>query len=224
MNKIKAVVYDVDGTLVDSESLHVQAWDETLSTYEHTLDDLSEVFLRTMAGKKPLAIAEGMVNELKLPVSTQDFLDQKSKRFLALAQKELRAMPGAIDSVHTFKNAGYRLAIGTSLDRQYLDMILARFDLQNEFEVIVTGDQIKNGKPHPETYQKVIEKLGLMPRECVALEDTESGVASAKATNMYCIGIKNTQAAAQDLSAADTVVSSLREVGVTLIRSLSSLL
>lgn len=217
---IKAIIYDVDGTLVNSEPLHVKAWDETLQLYGHALTDLSHTFQSTMAGKKPIIIAEGMIEELTIDVEPADFLAQKSKRFLELAQQELQPMPGAVESVHRFKDAGYTLGIGTSLDRDYLNLILRRLDVTDIFDVIVTGDQITKGKPDPETYLTVAEQLGVEVEQCVVLEDAATGMASAKAAGMICIAIENKDAVTQDLSVADRVVDSLNQVNLDLIASL----
>lgn len=218
---IKAIIYDVDGTLVDSEPLHVKAWDETLKLYRHTLTDLSQTFQNTMAGKKPIIIAEGMVEELNIKTDPADFLAEKSKLFLELARTQLQPMEGAVESVHRFKQAGYKLGIGTSLDRAYLDLILYRLDVVNIFDVIVTGDQITKGKPDPETYLTVAEQLGVSAEQCVVLEDAATGVASAKAAGMVCIAIENANAVAQDLGAADMIVNSLNEVTEGFIKELN---
>jgi len=131
-------------------------------------------------------------------------------------------MPGAINSIHRFRDAGYRLAIGTSLDASYLNIILRRFNISGLFEAIVTGDQITQGKPHPETYLLVIHKLGLQPDECVVFEDAETGILSAKAAGAWCIAVKNAAAIDQDTSAADLTVASLEIMTVGLIHGLAS--
>lgn len=211
MSKFAAIIYDVDGTLINSEPLHVKAWDETLKKHNHSLADLPQTFLRTMAGKKPIAIAEGMIDELHLPTDPSSFLQAKTDLFRTYADTELEAMPGAIESVHMFHSSGYKLGIGTSLDRTFVYQILAKFSIQNEFTAIVTGDQVKHGKPDPATYLQVAKALSVNPHECLVFEDAQSGVESAKAAGMYCIGVENPFAEPQDLSQADKIVTSLGE-------------
>lgn len=222
MPQIKAVIYDVDGTMVDSEPLHVAAWGEALHQQGHELADLSEEFQATMAGKKPIVIAESMVKELHLSAGAQEFLNFKAKMFLELVQADLKGMPGVAESVHRLTGDGYELAIGTSLDRSYIDLALAKLGFTNSFKVIITGDRIKNGKPHPETYLSVAQQLGRQPSECIVLEDAKSGIQSAKAARMLCIAIENPHALPQDTSEADAVVQSLNEVTKELINSLVS--
>ena len=219
MLKINAIVYDVDGTLINSEPLHVKAWKQTLISHGHTFSELPAEFLSTMAGKKPIVIAEGMVVELSINSSAEQFLNEKAALFVSMAQESLEAMPGAIESVDRLSEAGFRLAIGTSLDREFLDIVLHKFNIADKFEVIVTGNEITNGKPDPETYFKVFEKLNVVASSCVVLEDARSGVEAAKASGAYCIGIKNINAEPQDLSSADMIIHSLSEVDKEVISS-----
>lgn len=220
MVKINAVVYDVDGTLINSEPLHVEAWKQALIKHGHTISQLSAEFLSTMAGKKPIVIAEGMVVELRIDTSAEQFLKEKTALFFSMAQKSLEAMPGAIESVDRLSEAGFRLAIGTSLDREFLDIVLGRFNIADKFEVIITGNEITKGKSDPETYFKVFEKLNLEPTNCVVLEDARTGVEAAKASGAFCIGVENVNAEPQDLSAADLVVQSLNEINKEIILDL----
>jgi HAD superfamily hydrolase (TIGR01509 family) len=187
MKNIKAVIYDVDGTLVNSEPLHIAAWDSALKHYGFGLNNLSEDFVRTMAGKKPIVIAFEMVEVLGIDVTPDDLLKLKTVTYLDFAGEQLKPMSGAIESVKELKIAGYRLAIGTSLDASLLKTILHRLDVEDDFEVIVTGDQIKKGKPDPETYLKVAELLHLSPEECLVLEDAQSGIQSAKSAGAWCM-------------------------------------
>lgn len=220
MANIKAVIYDVDGTLINTEPLHVKAWDEALTEYGSSLDSLSSEFLQTMAGKKPAIIAEGMTKELGLDTTSSELLANKTKKFLALVEVSLQAMPGAIESVKRFKAMGYALGIGTSLDRSFINSVLDKLGLQNEFDAIVTGDEITRGKPDPETYLLVAMRLGIDSAECLVFEDARTGVESAKASGAFCIAVENKAAAPQKLDNADLVIGSFNELSDDLIASL----
>lgn len=217
---IKAVIYDVDGTLVDSEPLHVAAWNLALRYYGSSLSDLPEEFMRTMAGRKPIMIAIEMTKVLKLDVEPSGLLRVKTAKYVELAERQLRPMEGAVESIKSLRGAGYRLAIGTSLDAPLLDKILHRLNIEGNFEVKVTGDQIQKGKPDPETYLKVAELLELEPQECVVLEDAETGIRSAKAAGMTCVAVENAKAIKQDTKDADIVVTSALKVTPELVARL----
>ena len=123
----------------------------------------------------------------------------------------LEPLPGVVESIRRFAGH-YRLGIGTSLDRPYVDLILARLDVVDLFDAIVTGDQVVYGKPDPETYMTLAARLGVKPQAMLVLEDAFSGIAAAKAAGCYCIAITTSRPAPQDTSQADIVVSSLNDI------------
>ena len=137
-----------------------------------------------------------------------------------LIKTDLQGMPGIVDSIKRLKKDGYKLGIGTSLTRNYLTIVLDKLNVSQFFDVIVTGDEITNGKPHPDTYLTVAKKLGVQPNECVVIEDAKSGIQSAKAAGCVCIAIKNPNALPQDTTQADKVISSLDEITKDLIQEL----
>lgn len=220
--KIKAVIYDVDGTLIDSEPLHVVAWDRTLNQYGYMLRDLSREFVKTMAGKKPIVIAEDIVSTLSINVSSEEFLKTKTRYYLDSIKTNMKPMKGAIESVRNLDKSGIRLAIGTSLDSQLLRQILQTLGIDSYFEQIVTGDMIAKGKPDPETYLKVIAALGLSQDECVVIEDSQSGIESAKSAGVRCIALKNNDEIQQNTSSADVTINSLFDITPAFIQSIGA--
>lgn len=209
---IKAVIFDVDGTMVDSEPLHVLAWDRALQMYDHRLSDLSDERRSKIAGRKPLHIASDLIEWLDLQVKPEEFLKMRQKIFLDLIRTDIRPMPGLENSVKRLVKEGYLLGIGTAQYSEYINLVLDTLQLREYFQVVVTGDEIMHGKPHPETYLTVTKKLGVKPQDCVVIEDAESGIKSAKAAGCYCIAIENQNALKQDLSLADTIIISHDEV------------
>jgi beta-phosphoglucomutase-like phosphatase (HAD superfamily) len=217
--KITAIGYDVDGTMVDSEPLHVAAWNETLEANGGRFENLPEAFQHTMAGRKPLAIATYMVETLHLSTTAEDFLAQKREKFMDKVHKDLRPMPGVVESARRFAGK-YALGIGTSLDHEYVDLVLHKLGLMDVFSVIVTGDDVTHGKPDPETYLTLADRMKISPMHMMILEDATSGIASAKSAGCWCIAVENLAAAPQDTSRADLVVHSLNEVNDDTIRKL----
>ncbi len=217
---IKAVIYDVDGTMVDSEPLHVRAWDRALQIYGRHLIDLSEELRATMAGKKPAVIASEMVEDLGLDIESVNLFEKRTEIFMNSIKTELHGMPGVVSSIKRLKEDGYKLGIGSALPVSYINTVLDILSVHTFFDVIVTGDEIKKGKPHPETYLAVARKLGVQPKECIVIEDAESGIKSAKAAGCLCIAIENPNALPQNTSQADKVISSLDEITKELIQEL----
>ncbi len=219
--RITGVLWDVDGTMVNSEPLHVSAWDKALQERGHQLSNLSQEVLTTMAGKKPISIAGEMVRDLHLQINPEELLLRKSSLFMASIATDLEEMPGLVESVTTLKEKGYRLAIGTSMTHQYVQLVLERFHLEDFFEAIVTGDEVHKGKPDPETYLLVAEKLALDSKNCAVIEDATSGVLAANGAGSICIAIRNPNAVVQDLSKADAVIDDLREI-VNILKSINT--
>lgn len=219
MTTIKAIGYDIDGTMVDSEPLHVVAWHETLERNQRQFSDLPLDFQNNMAGRKPIAIATFMVENLGITISPEEFLAQKHAAFMEKVKTDLRPMPGVVESVQRLSQV-FALGIGTSLDRDYAELVLKVLDVTCSFSAIVSGDQITHGKPDPETYLLLAEKLGVAPDEMAVLEDARSGIVSAKDAGSWCVAVENREAVPQDTSRADVVVHSLDEVTVELIRGL----
>ena len=91
-------------------------------------------------------------------------------------------------------------------------MVLNNFDLLKYFTIIVSGEELERSKPHPDIYLKAAEQIGISPIDCVAIEDANAGVRSAKAAGMYTIGYQNPNSGAQDLSVADVVIQDMKEV------------
>lgn len=219
---IKAVVYDVDGTLINSEPLHVSAWDNALKQYGSSLGALPESFRVSMAGRKPIAIATNMVSGLQLSVTGDELLATKAGMLMQAVRGGVEQIPGAVSSVRRFYDTGLPLGIGAALDRGYVDLVLNQLEIADLFAAIVTGDQITKGKPDPETYATVVQRLGLKPSDCVVFEDAKSGIASAKNAGCYCIAIESDEAVKQDTSQADLVVKSWDSVTTATLKKLSS--
>ena len=217
VQRIKGIIFDVDGTMVRSERLHVAAWEQSVREFGSVLP---ESIRSTMAGRKPAAIAAEIAGTLSLSISSEALLQRKTELFMQSIETGLEEMPGLTDVVKQLHEKGYRLGIGTSTSADYISLVLQRLGLKDMFDVIVTGDQVTKGKPDPETYQKVVEQLGLQPSECVVIEDATNGILAAKSAGCHCIAIEDTdqKSVQQDLSLADARIASFTELEQTLRR------
>ncbi len=126
-------------------------------------------------------------------------------------------MPGLIYSLEFFKSKGMKIALASSGTEEYIQIVLDKFSIRNYFNVIVSGNDVKKGKPDPETYAIAVKKLNLKPVECVVLEDATVGIIAAKAAGCMCIAVKNNYTLEQDLSKADTQINSLQMINDILL-------
>lgn len=210
--KIKAIIYDFDGTIVNTETAHLKAWQRTINDFGYKLTDLSSKIRLNMIGKKPIAIAKEIVEYLQLKISPNDLFNKKSEYLLENIYATVKLNSGIKNVLKYQKNKGYKIAIGSSGEKNYITKILTKFDLINYFDVIVTGEEINKGKPDPETYIAVINKLHLSPSECIVIEDAKNGIKAGKKAGCFCIALLTPYSVINDLIDADVIISSLSEI------------
>lgn len=217
---ISAIIYDLDDTMVNSDPLHARAWEELLKDHGHEFAALPEDLRSSFIGMRVIDIVSEIADYLELEASKDDLYKKRVELFLEIVKNELEPMPGLLESLKRFKDADYRLAIASSGATSYIDLVLSKFGIKDYFEAVVTGDDVKIGKPHPEAYLVAAQKLQLEPAECLVLEDATKGIQSAKAAGCKCIAIKNPNIPTQDFSDADLVVDSLKNISVQTIQDL----
>jgi HAD superfamily hydrolase (TIGR01509 family) len=176
--QIKAVICDLDGLLFDSERRTRAAWQAAMRSLGHELDD---VFYTTLIGRK-IAISEGMVAE-RFSVDVTTFRERWRAEHHHLVNSEpVPPRPGALELVGWLKERSIPRAIATSSIRSDAERTLG--SVMDRFHAIITGDQVTKGKPDPEIYLRAASALGIDPRECAALEDSEPGIHAAHAAGM----------------------------------------
>ena len=210
---LSAVVFDFDGLVADSEPLQIRAWQEFLARYDARLEDS---LIDEMFGLRVKDSARVVQQRLDLPLTPEEVMHGRDEIFLELVATELPLMTGAIELITWLQiDTPYRIALATSGHRRYIDAALRVTGLGSSFEVIVTGDDVENGKPHPEIYQSAADGLGIAPEYCLALEDAPHGVRSAKAAGMACLAVPNEMTESiPGLDEADAIVKDLHEARV----------
>jgi len=207
---IKAIVFDMDGVIVDSEPVHCEIAIEVLRSFggepeEHEIYEFIGVTNRAMWSV--------LKERHKLDATLEELLERhqeyKKRRFL----KEMpRLIDGIAELVRNASERGLKIALATSSPRFFAEQILVSTGLMPYFDALVTADDITRSKPDPEIYLKAAESLGLDPRSCVAVEDAELGIMAAKSAGMKVIAFLSPNSGKQDVSKADFVVSSLRDI------------
>lgn len=190
LTKSRGILFDMDGVLIDSEPVHEKAIVALTEELGTRVDD--HEFLFSLKGV-PEKIVAGKIREL-FP-ETGLTIDEMISRKLALYAEIFEAVeliPGAREFVVQCKEAGKQLAVATSASRSTQELTFRRFGFDEYFEAVVAGDQITNGKPHPEPYLLAASKLGLPPEDCIVIEDSIHGVASGKAAGCQVIGLTTT--------------------------------
>jgi HAD superfamily hydrolase (TIGR01509 family) len=207
---VTAVIFDCDGTLVDSEPLARRSWERLLSDRGYALTDADYAAVLGL----PYDRVHGyFADRVALPAHAV-FWVEFSRALFEMIDTELQPFADALETVAALADAGAPLAVASSSPRERLDRSLARAGLTRAFATTVAGDEVARGKPAPDMYLEAARRLGVEPAACVAVEDTAPGVASARAAGMAVVGVARTPADRELLAAAHSVVDRLSALGV----------
>jgi len=197
----------MDGLLLDTETLWTHAEEELFRRHgaEFTFDDKLAV-MGTTEDFTARYYAERLGRTL---VQGYELFEEMRKIMINLLQLQVQGRPGAIELVERLRGR-VPLALASNSGREIVDTALATARLSQAFDAIVTADDVSDGKPAPDIYLLACERLGVRPEDSLALEDTPSGIAAAKAAGLACIAVP--QFAETDVSEADRVIDSLEEL------------
>ncbi len=209
MPPFDAVIFDMDGVLVDGEPLHFQAVNQILADegLAMTLEEYRPT-MGTKHGWREMAPQLG----LRHPVEhySARFRDLMTRRY---GQRSL-PLPGAVELVRSLGRVRVPLALCSSSIRPWVDACLSKIGLADHFEAIVTGDQVGAGKPDPEIYLLAARRLGLDPARCLAIEDAPAGILSARAAGMECWAVRTEYTRGLHLPSPQRVFESLLEINL----------
>lgn len=213
---MKAVIFDMDGVIIDSMPLHYQIEVEMLKEYGCKISEEEHI---AFAGNTDYYIWSIFKEKFNLEPSLDELVQIKKQRFLESLNR-VKLVDNVCEFVAALYNENYLLALASSNTRKAINKVLDMFNLSRYIKVSVSGEEVERGKPHPEIFLKAAEKLGVKPCNCLVIEDAFKGIQAAKAAGMKCIGFKNPNSGIQDLSAADLVVESFRELDIDAIKGL----
>jgi beta-phosphoglucomutase len=214
---LEALLWDLDGVIVDSTAFHCEAYRRILREFGQDLDE--EYFRRELFGRRNEDILSRLLPRLR-PEELPALARRKEETYRSLLREgRLQPLPGARELVHELARVGVRQAIVSSTPQQNVAIALESSGLSGRFQAIVSGEDVERGKPDPQGYLLGAQRLGVSPARCVVIEDAPPGIEAAKAAGMRCIGVATTREP-QALTAADLVVPTLGaavpEVGETL--------
>jgi beta-phosphoglucomutase len=216
---IAAIVFDFDGVLVDSEPLHLRAYQEVLEPFGYSLP--REKYYASYLGYDDPGVFRAVAEERNWPLDERRLnalIEEKTRIYDALVAGGEMLYPGAVECVTRLASA-WPLGIASGAARPEIEAMLREHSLERHFRFIVASGDTPASKPAPDPYRRAAELHGLSPDACVAIEDSRWGIESAKAAGLACIGITHTYPVSE-LLAADAIVTSLRELTPELIRTL----
>lgn len=186
---LAAILYDLDGTIVNTDPLHYQAWQELLQEYKIEIDE--EFYKSQMSGRLNPDIVQELLPQLSLE-AVQEFSDRKEARFRDLAPL-LVPLPGLLNII-TWANAhGCKQAVVTNAPRVNAEYMLSVLHLQDKFDRVVIAGEIGIPKPDPAPYLHILAYFGLNPEQAIAFEDSPAGIRAAVGAGIPTVGIASTQ-------------------------------
>lgn len=190
MDRTRAFIFDMDGTLLDNMPLHGEIWVQILAQLGYATD--LEEFLRVMGAKTNAEILYYAFGERLTPEQVVEIGDEKERRYRLALPGQMKPIPGLFEFLQRAHSAGIALALATSAGPENIQIVLDGFGLQGYFAVQVGSGDVRNGKPHPEPFLVAAQRLGFPPEDCLVFEDSPMGIEAARRAGMRAVALATT--------------------------------
>jgi HAD superfamily hydrolase (TIGR01509 family) len=219
---IKAVIFDMDGVISDTQKLHASVDEKLLR--KHGINISASEITEKFSGMPTIEIFKKLFNEKKISVNIDFIMEEKWKRMMAYAKNDVSPISGSIELINKLKRQNFKLGIASSSPKNYVNVVLSKLKLKEKFDAVTTQEEVEHGKPKPDIHLLTAEKLDTLPKECVVIEDGISGMIAAKRAGMKSIAFidKTRRKLGFDSRKypADLIVSYLKEVNSEKIKRL----
>lgn len=205
---IKAVVFDLDGLMFNTEDIFNLSGAELLRRRSKVL---TQECLHAMLGRRPREAFAVMAEKLDLDEPIDLLMAESQEIFEGLLDEHLAPMPGLFELLELIETRNLPKGVATSSPRDYLDGMLKRYELLHRFPVTLAAEDVARGKPHPEIYERAAAEIGIAPDEMLVLEDSEAGTRSAADAGAIVVSIPHDRTRLQDFQAAYCIAESLTD-------------
>ena len=202
---MQAVLFDMDGLMIDTEKYYGVAHRQIAAEHGKTVSDQT---LGRMMGRSPIDSAGVFAAETGVPLPPAEILDQRNRLVLAMMRRKVEPMPHLLDVLQLLANQ-FRLAIVTSATRPFVEVMLDSLGIRPLFAALQTSEGIKNGKPDPEIYLAAMKQLALSPNECAVLEDSSNGALAGKRSGALTVAVPSEHTKGQDFRFVDYIARDL---------------
>lgn len=209
---LKAIIFDMDGVIIDSEPSHARA---ALMVYEKYNIDTDISYCSSFIGSSTKKMCEDSIERFGLNISVEELLDEMNKAKKTLAEKEgYIPLEGVKSLIKKLYKAGYKLAIASSSSPSEIEAVVKSLGIKKYFNKLISSSSVKNPKPAPDTFELALSKLGVSARDTIVIEDSEYGVEAAKSAGIACVGYVNPNSGKQSLTKADVLLESFNGLSV----------
>ena len=215
---IEALIFDMDGTLVDSEKVHWLAWKQTLAADGMDIPDYSE--FKRYVGVSDEEMAQEFSATAEQELDPHQLVARKCSEYLDLVP-QIELLPGVAETLERW-HGRFTMAVASSSPHRELIALLEHHGLRDRFAWVVGGDMVARKKPAPDIYQMAVARLGVVPSACIAFEDSQSGVSAAKGAGLTAVAVPHAMSADHDFSDADLVLDSLADFDEQLLKQLEA--
>lgn len=216
---LKAVIFDMDGVIIDSEPMHHKAYYDMFNEVDIKV---SKEFYESFTGQSTINICKRLCDHFSLIESPETLVGLKRKHYKQFfeSNSSLTLIDGVLDLIKEYHSNGLTLVLASSAAMTSINQIFDRFELEQYFVAKLSGGDLKQSKPHPEIFINAVQAAGYSKNECIVIEDSTNGIEAAKGAGVFCVGFDSFHSKNQDYSKADLVIKDFNEINYNKISSL----
>ena len=210
-----AIIFDMDGVIIDSNPYHKIAWEHFLKMKDVVITD--EVFNNLISGTSGIEAIRELINKDLTQKEVDDFNDEIDAEYRNIIEKldEVKPLNGLTDLLQSIKNAGHKIALATSAPTENVELVLNKFKIFDFFDLVVDRSHVQNGKPSPEIYLTTVKKLSIEKMNCLVFEDSIAGIISAKSAGLLVVGVTTSHEPDEIINAgADFTINDFSEISL----------
>jgi len=208
---LKAVIFDMDGVIVNSEPLHHLAYNKMFEEFKL---DVSSSLYESFTGQSTHSICKQLCKIFNIYEDPNLLVQSKRKHFKVIFDNDtsFQMIDGALELIQDYFDNNITLVLASSASMTNIERIFEKFDLNKYFKSRISGADLKESKPNPEIFVKAAKLSGHSKDECIVIEDSTNGIIAAKSAGIYCVGYNSFNSKNQNYDNADLVISSLNEI------------
>ncbi|GCF92434.1 haloacid dehalogenase [Enterococcus florum] len=207
---LKAIIFDMDGVLADSEYTYLESKSTILEEAGHPVEESYHYQFMGTTGEHMWRI---MKEQFSLPLSVEEYIEKMNRYRSKMVERDgIRPIEGAPELVKRLHDAGLPLGVASSSTLKEIKVILQSLGIEDCFQAVMSTEEVPNSKPAPDVYLEVARRLCVDPVDCLGIEDTKNGSTAVHRAGMVCVGFQNPAFPKQDLQLADRIVSSFDDL------------